>query len=119
MGEYFFVINIDRKEYVGIPSKYGEHIENPLAPIALFWLLTKKKDPRYPTLGRWTGDRVLVIGDSDMEYEWVAEEMVKGTLKDITIEVYKDLAKWCRERDIVFDDAFEDMARWLTRLRSR
>jgi len=118
VGEYFYVINIDKKEYIDIPpSKYGEQIASAAVPVALFWLLTKKKDSSYPTLGRWAGDRVVVIGDSDMEYEWVAEEMIEGKFRDITIEVCMDLAKWCREHDIYLDEFFEGVAKRRIRLK--
>jgi len=102
MGEYFIIVNLDKKEYIAIsPLKFYEQIANCVAPIALYWLVTHKHwDDKYKTLGRWAGDRVIVVGDYDEEYEWVFREIDCDKIKDITREVCSELAEWCREKEL-------------------
>ena len=78
MGQYFKLINEDKKEVVvsyGIrgTAKFYEWLYNNQARV-LVWLLRRSNEggggdvndwTRYQTLGRWAGDRVSLVGDYD------------------------------------------------------
>lgn len=78
MGQYFKLVNEDKKEVispweVGGGAKFFEWLYNNKARV-LVWLLRKSNEvgggdiddrTRYETLGRWAGDRVVLIGDYD------------------------------------------------------
>jgi len=83
MGQYYKVVNLDKKEYLhphelGVGLKIWEQIASwPGTTVGLFLLLTNHPEPRgggdlpereeapelYEVLGRWVGDRVVIIGD--------------------------------------------------------
>ena len=97
MGQYYKVVNIDKKEYLhphelGCGAKIWEQLASwPSTANGLFLLLTNHPEPRgggdfpdkseapelYEVLGRWIGDRVVVIGDyaekSDLPDEYMAD----------------------------------------------
>jgi len=87
MGEYFTIVNLDKKERVAItPLKFYEYLANENSKV-LFWLLTRREKTEYKTLGRWAGDRVIVIGDYDEMYV----KMNWDEYKDITCDVIRDM----------------------------
>jgi hypothetical protein len=83
MGQYFKLVNIDKKEVVsawdiGGAAKFWEWFYNPQARV-LVWLLRQSDEggggdidqpERYSTLGRWAGDRITLIGDYDSSKLW-------------------------------------------------
>lgn len=95
MGQYFAAVNTDKKEFVcpwciGGGAKLWEWAANP--PGAVFTLLLRKSDeggggdyygyrrgcgeggpitcPPNPVVGRWAGDRVVLLGDYDSTGMW-------------------------------------------------
>jgi hypothetical protein len=78
MGQYFKLVNVDKKEVVdpwalGGTAKFWEWIANPHGRV-LLWLLRQSSEggggdiderDEYTTLGRWAGDRVTLVGDYD------------------------------------------------------
>lgn len=88
MGQYFMLVNLDKKEYVrpwdiGGVGKLCEWCGNPQAGVIPFLLAQGPDDgvlggterylterdtgvrPPHPEWGRWAGDRVVLIGDYD------------------------------------------------------
>lgn len=79
MGQYHYIVNLDRKEYLnphqlGIGLKAWEQIaSHPSTPDALFMLLTcsngrgggdfAEDRGQERVIGRWSGDRIAVVGD--------------------------------------------------------
>lgn len=80
MGQYFKLVNEDKKEVV-VPwdinggAKFFEWLYNNQAR-ALIWLLRQSNETgggdiqygdetEYETLGRWAGDRIVLVGDYD------------------------------------------------------
>ena len=98
MGEYMTILNLDKKEKVAIPPlKFWEYMANHNSKV-LFWLTTRTHGcmglgwgdvDEYETLGRWAGDRIIVVGDYDPEYAEVEEEF-----EDITMKVVEELARY-------------------------
>src|SRR5947209_6173022 len=78
MGQYFKIVNLDKREVVnpwdiGAGAKFWEWVYNPQTRI-FPWLLRKSDGDGggdihdrdgYRTLGRWAGDRIVLIGDYD------------------------------------------------------
>lgn len=78
MGQYYMVVDLDRREYLhphrlGSGLKLWELCAGDL-PRVLCYLLGQSTgggggDPRprdaFPNVGRWAGDRVVVVGDYD------------------------------------------------------
>jgi hypothetical protein len=79
MGQYHLLVNSDKKEYVnprdlGFGAKQLEHVGfiGDL-PLAQYWLTTCSRGRGFGdfvitelnehVLGRWTGDRVFILGD--------------------------------------------------------
>jgi len=120
-GEHIIVVNIDKKEYFKIPpSNYEKQIKTPLAPITLYWLLTHKNFLGYSTVGRWAGDKVLVIPEQDPQYKQISREIAKGRYKSITVEVVQEIAKFCRTYKIPYwTEKFEKTAKKLSCLKRK
>jgi len=102
VGEYWHIVNLDKKEMFATPPyKFWEWMANEHSKV-LFWLCAKRQDmkrgfgspeyEKYPTLGRWAGDRVIVIGDYDPEFK----KIIAGC-KDITLEVLEDIERYFEE----------------------
>lgn len=113
MGQYFKLVNEDKREIVdpwtahdvtvdgsGAPSKFYEWLYNNHARL-LVWLLRRSNEggggdvenmPRFRTLGRWAGDRVSLIGDGDDSklYQKATEQYT-----DITRELYREYNQGC------------------------
>lgn len=80
MGQYFKLVNLDKREVVnpwdiGGGAKFWEWLYNPQAAVCV-WLLRQsdgdgggdisaEERSRYTTLGRWAGDCITLIGDYD------------------------------------------------------
>jgi len=109
MGEYIHIINLTKRELVAIvPYKFCEYMCNAHSKV-LFWLCTLRtpKDLRglgwgevdgYKTLGRWAGDRVIVLGDYHPDYDKYRD------FKDISIEVLEEVIDYL-EKDGNRDEA--------------
>lgn len=75
MGQYFLLVNPDKKEYVDTQalcgSKLGEQMANGVGPIVAYLLVDAPDDgihawagaPNRTMMGRWAGDDVRVVGD--------------------------------------------------------
>ena len=74
MGQYFYIVNLDKKEYLhphkmGSGLKFWEILATQL-PQAVVYLLRQSSDsssagPIGDNAGRWAGDRITVVGDYD------------------------------------------------------
>src|SRR5712692_10463675 len=78
MGQYFKIVNLDKREVVspwgiGGVAKWWEWLANNQARVFV-WLFRKSdgdgggdihERDGYETLGRWAGDRVALVGDYD------------------------------------------------------
>lgn len=102
MGQYFLIVNMDKKEYIH-PHKMGSGLkllEITFSEICrIFPLLLRKSseggggdadDMGLTCLGRWAGDRIVVIGDYDNSKLYRTAE---DTYKDISIRVRNDFKK--------------------------
>jgi len=93
MGQYWVVANLDKKEFIhphklASGLKMWEQIANhPGAPEALFLLLTSHPKVRgggdcekNEYIGRWIGDRVVVVGDyaeeTDLEWDDIPADLI-------------------------------------------
>ncbi len=94
MGQYFKIVNLDKREYLapddfGVEMKLNSGWEE--LNQALVFLLSQgfhpehgwQRDPTNQYLGRWVEDRIIIIGDYD-------ESGLYGKLKS---EKYKDISK--------------------------
>jgi len=89
------MINLDKMEYVAIPPmKFWEYMANENSKV-LFWLCAKEDMVGYKTLGRWAGDRVIVIGDYDPDFE----TYIEGA-RDITEEVVREVLDYASKNDL-------------------
>jgi len=69
MGEYFRIVNLDKKEYIDPHEceggvKFWEVVVNPKMPQLLAYILNNYD-------GIWAGDRITIIGDYDKAYSGV------------------------------------------------
>lgn len=97
MGQYFLIVNLDKREFVD-PSRLGgglklwEICANNVCRILPF-LLRKSSEggggdirKEYFSAGRWCGDRVVVVGDYD-----------ESGLYDLTSKEYTDISDAVRK----------------------
>ena len=110
MGQYFKIVNIDKKEVVnpwdiGGVAKFWEWMHNPQARV-LVWLLRKSDEggggdidqpERYTTLGRWAGDRIVLIGDYDSSRLWDKTNAKDGKGRQLANAGYTDISKTVRK----------------------
>lgn len=80
MGQYFYVANLDKREYLH-PHKFGDGLKlyefgfsggGTMAALALLLSTDRKGEWR----GRWLGDRVAIVGDyakHEPSYEEISE----------------------------------------------
>lgn len=114
MGQYFKAVNIDKQEYVcpycmGELGKLWEWTAGRHG--AVFTLLLRKSDGGgggdyngYATIvGRWAGDRVMLVGDYDSSRLWdrlpqfrnVSKELVEAWNEFIDLPDMKLMYKHC------------------------
>ena len=115
MGQYFKIVNQDKKEVInawdlGGGAKFWEWLWNPQARVFV-WLLRKSdeggggdiNDPeRFETLGRWAGDRVTLTGDYDSSRLWNMSETKDADGKPLPNATYTDISALVRKE---FNDA--------------
>jgi hypothetical protein len=124
MGQYYVVVNEDRQEYLspenlGCGRKLWELCANDL-PRVLPYLLQQSSelgggDPRNQEtdhLGRWAGDRIVVVGDYDNSGLYQIAESVYAEISDeIRPEVNEFFPSQYRLDDSIYgrhglDDSF-------------
>lgn len=118
MGQYFKIVNVDKKEVVDPfelweGSKFWELCANNIGRL-LVYLLRKSSetgggDVNNPEelefCGRWAGDRIVVVGDYDeSKLYFIAEKF-----RDISIEAAREFNKFIEIEDrkfskIVFEE---------------
>ncbi len=106
MGQYFFIVNMDKKQYLH-PHRFGDMLKavelasgtNTLRALAM--LLTKStgggggdfaEDPE-GIIGSWAGDRIWIVGDYDSSklFEKAEEEYEEMSPKVIPLLKKEDL----------------------------
>lgn len=115
MGQYFYIANLDKKEWLnphtlGMGLKLWEICANRGAGV-LPYLLRKsdeggggdQNDPDAKFAGRWAGDRIVVIGDYDSSnlYEEINKSKPMNESlgwRNISLEVRKEYEKWFGEK---------------------
>jgi len=115
MGQYFFIVNLDKKEYLH-PHKMGSGLKlweicADNLPRVLPLLLRQSSEggggdyhgEDFNVVGRWAGDRITVVGDYDESglFEEAEEsykeisDLVRPTFDDfIDIKDYKLSESW-------------------------
>lgn len=106
MGQYFLIVNLDKKEFIH-PSRAG--MGSKLWEIAvnnggIFPLLLRKSseggggDIMKPfwSAGRWAGNRVVVVGDYDKSGLY---DKAQKRFKDVTKRVVKDFNEFIEDPD--------------------
>jgi hypothetical protein len=112
MGQYFKLVNVDKKEVVhpwdiGGGAKFFEWLYNRQARV-LVWLLRQSDSAgggdipvgergHYITLGRWARDRVTLIGDYDSSRLWRASETKDGDDVPLPYSEYTDISSILRK----------------------
>jgi len=112
MGQYFIIVNLDKKEYLDPHkldegAKFWELCANNIGRL-LVYLLRKSSeagggDVDDPTklkyCGRWAGDRIVVIGDYDESNLYF---IAKDTYRDITTASAREYNRFIGEDDLKF-----------------
>ena len=69
MGQYYVVVNLDKKEYID-PSEFGDQItrlfyigKSGRGAMSVLVSLLMDLPAKNPFVGRWSGDRIVVSGD--------------------------------------------------------
>ncbi len=98
MGQYWKPVNIDKREFIdprklGCGLKLWEQIANPEVGRALVVLMAVMPEPRgggdlnrNPFIGRWAGDRVVLVGDYSRDEDMPDCPIPFGTLYRLTNE---------------------------------
>jgi hypothetical protein len=116
MGQYWKVVNVDRREYLD-PKVCGdyklwEHLVNGVTGKALVILLANQPEMRgggdlgygveekvnfdpQEYIGRWVGDRVIMIGDyaENDDLAWCDPADVYEKISQKSQRTYKDISK--------------------------
>lgn len=104
MGQYFKLVNLDKKEYVdpwdiGGLAKLWEWCVNPQAGVLPF-LLRKSNESgggdihrEYQTAGRWAGDRVVLVGDYDASKLYDEAEEKFANISEQLVKDYNDFVE--------------------------
>lgn len=98
MGQYWKPVNLDKREFIN-PHKLGcglklwEQIANPEVGRALVVLLAVMPEPRgggdlksNPFIGRWAGDRVVLVGDYSRDEDMPDSPIPFGEVYAMTCE---------------------------------
>lgn len=109
MGQYFAIVNLDKKEYVhphnlDHGAKLWEICANNLGGLLLFLLRKSNEtgggdvdDPeQYEMAGRWAGDRVVVIGDYDSSKLY---QQAKNSFTEISQRLAKEYNRFMQYDD--------------------
>lgn len=99
MGQYFYIVNLDKREYldpleIGCGMKLWEIAANPCLNVLALLLRQSSEggggDIRkpYASAGRWAGDRLVIVGDYDESKIFNACE--KGEYREVTPEIRDD-----------------------------
>ena len=109
MGQYYYIVNLDKKEFLN-PHKMGAGLK--LLEIAcsnlprVLPLLLHQSTSRgggdgdidNPIIskfrGRWARDRIMFVGDYDEDYKHINEEIDNGEWNDISFELRYAYGKW-------------------------
>ena len=101
MGQYFKAVNLSKKEYVcpwriGGVAKLWEWCANTQAGILPF-LLRKSSEggggdisKNYKTVGRWAGDKIVLVGDYDKSRLWDKLEKEYTDISKQLVDDYND-----------------------------
>ena len=115
MGQYFKIVNTDKREVVNPwdlsgTAKFWEWIWNP--HVRVFpWLLRQSDEggggdidtpALYQTLGRWAGDRITLIGDYDSRGLWDTSATKDAHGAPLPYALYTDISIQLRRE---FNDA--------------
>ncbi len=115
MGQYFKVVNLDKKEVLH-PHKLGDGLKlmefggGGGTMLALAVLLADNSDHRVegPLVGSWSGDRIVIAGDYGPHFPGEGED--GDSLYDIASNTYDDISLEIRA---VLENAGESLgARW-------
>ena len=119
MGQYHYVANLEKREFVN-PSDIGSGLKlweqamnPPGTPVALFLLTIAQNgrgggdfDPELNwdiddnpdgVIGRWAGDRIAIIGDYYESYDEVARKNDLNGLWNNKASKWLDITHLCRE----------------------
>lgn len=110
MGQYFLVIDLDKKEYISpheldSGAKLWEICANNISRVLPFLLRMSSETgggdihEGYVTAGRWAGDRIVVVGDYDRSHLY-QDAIESGEYKDISEQVKKDYNKFIEDEDL-------------------
>jgi hypothetical protein len=116
MGEYFRIVNLDKKEYIDPHEceggvKFWEVVVNPKMPQLLAYILNNYD-------GIWAGDRITIIGDYDQGFSGVDN----ATIYNLCInqnspdfeEGFDSINKWRKEngyKPVNKSDLFKEVSR--------
>lgn len=111
MGQYFKIVNEDTHEVItswglGGAAKFWEWLYNRQASVFV-WLLRKSdgdgggdmhadERQRYRTLGRWAGDRIILIGDYDSSGLWERSVTRDANNRPLPDATYTDISELVR-----------------------
>lgn len=118
MGQYFIIVNLDKKEYInphglGGGLKLWELSANRM-PMASLALLLRKSSVGgggdihrdYKTAGIWAGDRIVVVGDYD---ESKLYDVARKKYKDISTQVRKDYNSFIGDKELKVKSLEQEM----------
>ena len=99
MGQYFYIVNLDRKEYLDplnldCGMKLWEIAANPCLNVLAFLLRQSNEtgggDIRKPYInaGRWAGNRIAIIGDYDAS--GIFAQCSKGLYEEISDDICEE-----------------------------
>ena len=92
MGEYFRIVNLDKRQFfeghsLNLSGKFSNLQREPLSGI-LVWVLTKTTHSDKPRFrGSWDGDRIVIAGD-ESEHRDVYEQC--DGYRDISVPLIED-----------------------------
>lgn len=114
MGQYFFVVNLDRREYLaplqlGCGAKLLEIAANPCLNVLAFLLRQSSEtgggDIRkpYANAGRWAGNRIAIVGDYDES--GIFTQCCKGQYREISGEIREEWNDFIELEDLKISEA--------------